>query len=486
MFENYSQLLDFIKKNDIKIIDFKEIDLAGRWHHLSIPVRQFSEEILIKGIGFDGSSYGFLSVEKSDMVFIPDVSSAFLDPIPKIPTVSMIGDIYRIGSDKGNPNCYERYESDPRFIADKAEKYLLDTGISDTCLFGPEFEFYILDSIEFRVETNNIEVHLDSEQAYWNTYDSAYDEPGFNRGYKVMAHKGYHADLPYDTTFDLRNRMVLALEENGIPVKYHHCENGSPGQVEIEVIFSTLREMGDRSQKLKYIVKNMAIQNGKTVTFMPKPFFGEAGSGMHVHLHMFKDNQPIFYDEKGYSGLSNTALYAIGGILRHAAALMPFTNPSTNSYKRLIPGYEAPVTICFATANRSAVIRIPGYAINPMDKRFEFRPSDAASNPYLCFSAILMAAIDGILNRIDPSAEGFGPYDKNMYSLTEKEKKRLKALPKSLDEAIAAIEKDNAFLLAGGVFTESIINSQIAMLRRDIEEIGQIPHPVEFKKYFDL
>jgi len=415
------------------------------------------------------------------MVFIPDIKSAFYDPITEIPTISMIGDIYKIGKDG-----FDRFEDDPRYVADKTEKYLLKTGISDKCLFGPEFEFYILDNVEFKIEANNIEVHLDSEQAEWNTCDSAYDGYGNNRGYKVMAHKGYHADMPHDTSFDLRNKMVRLLEDNGVPVKYHHCENGGPGQVEIEVNFSTLREMGDRTQKLKYIVKNTALQFGRTVTFMPKPFLGEAGSGMHVHLQMFKNGKPVFYDKKGYSCLSKTALYAIGGILRHSPALMVFTNPSTNSYKRLVPGYEAPVSICYATANRSAVIRIPGYATAPEDKRFEFRPSDAASNPYLCYSAILMAAIDGIINKIDPVEEGFGPYDKNMYKLTDKEKKKVKALPKSPEEAAEAVIKDRDFLLAGGVFTESIINSQLAKILSDAEEVNKTPHPLEFKKYFDL
>ncbi|MDR0497557.1 MAG: type I glutamate--ammonia ligase [Treponema sp.] len=486
MFEDYCQLSDFIKEKNIKIIDFKEIDLAGRWHHLSIPAERFTNELLKTGIGFDGSSYGFLSVEKSDMVFLPDIKSAFVDPVAEIPSICMIGDIYKIGEEAYERDAYMRYEDDPRYIAEKAEKYLAETGISDVCLFGPEFEFYVLDNMEFRVEANNIEVHLDSAQAEWNTINSSYDEFGKNRGYKVLAHKGYHADLPYDVTHDLRNKFVRLLEDNGVPVKYHHHENGGPGQVEIEVCFSTLREMGDRTQKLKYIVKNTAMKNGKTVTFMPKPFFGEAGSGMHVHLQMFKGGKPIFYDKNGYSCLSETALFAIGGILRHSEALMAFTNPSTNSYKRLVPGYEAPVTICFATANRSAVIRIPGYTIQPEEKRFEFRPPDATANPYLCYSAILMAAIDGIINKIDPVKEGFGPYDKNMYHLTEKEKKRVKALPDSLAVAANAMEKDNDFLLAGGVFTKSIIESQLTRIRRDHEEVGIIPHPVEFKRYFDL
>ena len=481
MFDNYGQLKSFAEEKGIKIFDFKEIDLAGRWHHLSITSERFDEGLLKSGIGFDGSSYGFLTVEKSDMVFLPDIKSAFVDPIPEISTISLIGDIYKI-----NNETYERYEDDPRYVAEKGEKYLLGTGISDHCLFGPEFEFYILDNVEFRVEPNNIEVHLDSLQAEWNTINSSYDERGNNKGYKVLAHRGYHADLPYDVSFDLRNKIVRLLEEKGVPVKYHHAENGGPGQVEIEVEFSTLREMGDRTQKLKYLVKNIAIQNGKTVTFMPKPFFGEAGSGLHVHLQMFKEGKPVFYDKNGYSGLSETALFAIGGILRHSASLMAFTNPSTNSYKRLVPGYEAPVSVCFATANRSAVIRIPAYATESTSKRFEYRPPDATANPYLCYTAMLMAAIDGIKCKIDPSAEGFGPYDKNMYKLSCEERKQVKSLPSSLDEAARALENDNGYLKAGDVFTESLIKSQLLRIRRESEEVGLIPHPEEFKKYFDL
>lgn len=480
MFQNYQDFAEYVQEMNIQMVDFKEIDLDGRWHHLTIPVERFRPSILEKGIGFDGSSYGFLTVEKSDMVFIPDLSSAFLDPIAACPTVSMIGDIYTIGAP------YERYGNDPRFVAEKAEQYMQKTGISDRCLFGPEFEFYLLDNVEYRNQINHIEVHLDSAQAAWNTINSTYDALGHNPGFKVPGHKGYHADMPYDVTFDLRNEMVRMLENTDVPVKYHHSENGGPGQVEIEVEFATLKEMGDRTQKLKYIVKNLALQKGKTVTFMPKPFFGECGSGMHVHLQMFQKGKPVFYDAKGYSGLSDTALYAIGGILRHAAALTGFTNPSTNSYKRLVPGYEAPVTVCFATANRSSVIRIPGYANAPEDKRFEFRPSDATANPYLCYAAITMAALDGILHKTDPTALGFGPYDKNMYALTPEEKERVQSLPKSLEEAADALEADHAFLLADDVFTQGLIQAQLQKIRADAQEVSMIPHPMEFQKYYDL
>ncbi|QUI21696.1 type I glutamate--ammonia ligase [Vallitalea pronyensis] len=476
MFNNMQELKDYCVDNDIKVIDFKVIDLAGRWHHLTIPAARFTEKTLEDGIGFDGSSYGFLTIEKSDMVFIPDLSSAFVDPFNEVPLLTMIGNIYAIG-DK-----VERFEGDPRYVAEKAERYMKETGIADKAKFGPEFEFYILDHISYKSLPNHMEVYLDAEQAEWNMGN----KDRKNLGFKVGRHKGYHVDIPYDVNFNLRNNMVLMLEENGVPVKYHHTEVGGPGQLEIELSFGGLLEMADRTMLTKYILKNEAIRNGKTVTFMPKPIFGEAGNGMHVHFQLFKDDEPIFYDAKGYSGLSQTALYAIGGILKHAPALMAFTNPSTNSYKRLIPGYEAPVSICYATANRSSVIRIPGYAKKPDTKRFEFRPSDATSNPYLAFSALMMAMLDGIRHRIDPVEEGFGPYDVNIFELPEEEKAKIKGLPRSLEEAADALEKDHDFLLEGGVFCEGIIQNQLKAIRRDASRVTIMPNPIEFEMYFDL
>ena len=475
MFTTFAELKDFCGKEGIQLIDFKVVDMAGRWHHLTIPVEQLTEKTISKGIGMDGSSYGFLTVEKSDMAFKPDISTAFVDPFSEIPMISIMADIYTLGEGAG------RFEGDPRYVAQKTEEYIAKLGIADTCLLGPEFEFYILDHISFRNDVNHLEVNVDSRQAAWNT--GKRDEP--NLGYHVGLHGGYHVDLPKDSSFDLRNEMILMLDKHGVPVKYHHSENGGPGQVEIEVEFGTLTTMADRSMLLKYIVKNLALKWGRTVTFMPKPFYGELGSGMHAHIQFFNEGKPVFFGE-GYSGLSDIALYAIGGILKHARSLCAFTNPSTNSYKRLVPGYEAPVSIGFATANRSSVIRIPGYADTPDSKRFEIRSMDATCNPYLAYSAVLMAAMDGINNKIDPVKEGFGPFDFNLYTLTPEEQKKIKSLPKSLDEAADALEQDYEYLLAGNVFPKGLILDQIRRIREDAEKVSIVPHPLEFELYYDL
>lgn len=463
-------------RKGIKAVDFKLLDLAGRWFHLTMPVERLAEELLKKGIGFDGSSYGFAPLENSDMVFKPDLNFAFEDPFTEIPTLSIAGKIYCLGDESG------RFAEDPRYVAEKAEAYLQETGIADQVLFGPEFEFYLLDHLAYTIQKNEISVFLDAAQAPWHTNDCQVQ----NLGYRPLWQKGYHLDIPHDLNFELRKKMVLQLEEMGIPVKYHHAEVGSPGQMEIEVCFAGLLEMADRTMLLKYVVKNMALAHQKTVTFMPKPFYQAAGSGLHVHLQFFKEGEPIFYGAGGYAGLSQTALYAIGGILKHTPALLAFTNPSTNSYKRLVPGYEAPVKICYATANRSAVIRIPGYVETPEEKRFEFRPADATCNPYLAYTALLMAALDGIEEQIDPEAEGFGPYDLNVFALDPAEKAQMQSLPTSLTEAAMALQEDYEFLLKGNVFTEKLIQTQIESLRQTAEEVNIIPHPKEYELYFDL
>ena len=475
MFKNTEEVKKYCQDSGIKIIDFKLTDLTGRWHHLSIPTERFSDKIFDEGIGFDGSSYGFLTVEKSDMVFIPDISTAFIDPFCSIPTLSMIANIYKLDSG------IKRFDGDPRFVAEKAEKFMIESGIADENRIGPEFEFYVFDSVSFENKANHMEVSIDAGQAEWNSNKE------YGNGYKIGHKGGYHAALPYDVNNDFRSEATLMMEEMGIPVKYHHHEVGGPGQIEIEVEFGTMKSMADKTLITKYILKNLAVQHGKSVTFMPKPIYGEAGSGMHVHMMLWKNGEPLFYDEKGYAGLSQTALYFIGGLLKHAPALLGLSSPSTNSYKRLIPGYEAPVSICFGTANRSAVIRIPGYANKPENKRFEFRSSDATCNPYLAYSAMLMAGLDGIISKIDPSAENFGPYDVNIFDLKDEDRKKIKCLPKSLEESLEALREDHEFLLRGDVFTEELIQTWIKQkYEKEIKKIANVPTPAEFMMYYDL
>lgn len=476
MFNGFDELQSFVKEKNIKIIDFKIVTLTGKWNHLSIPVTRLNPKIFTEGIGFDGSSYGYAVIEKSDMVFIPDMSTACIDPYCVIPTLSMIANIYQLG------DRVERFEGDPRFVTEKAMAYLKDNGIADDFVIGPEFEFYVFDHISYEVKGNHQEVTIDSYEAPWNTNNKEN-----NQGYKTPFQKGYHAALPYDITNDLRSEMCLELEEMGVPVKYHHHEVGAAGQLEIEVELGSLLKMADATLIAKYIIKNTAIMHGKTATFMPKPLFGEAGSGMHVHMMLKKNGENLFYDEMGYSGLSQDALYFIGGILKHSPSLLAFTNPSTNSYKRLIPGFEAPVSICFATANRSAVIRVPGYANTPDSKRFEFRPSDGTSNPYLAYSALLMAGIDGIENKIDPTKEGFGPYDVNVFDLPEEERNKIKGLPKSLEEALEALKKDNEYLQKGGVFDKAFLNNWIKYkTNKELIKVLPVPTPQEYSMYYDV
>lgn len=477
MFKTYEEVMQFCREKEIQMIDFKIIDLAGRWRHLSIPTNRFTPDTLIYGIGFDGSNYGFAPIENSDMVFIPDISTAVADPFTQVAALSMIGDVFVIAE----PDNY-LFEQDPRTIARKAEEFMKATGIADEMRIGPEYEFHVFDHVSYEITPQRTGYSIDAEQAIWNSGNEDYD----NLGYKIPLKGGYHIAPPQDILYDLRSRMCILMEENNIPVKYHHHEVGGPGQIEIEVEFGGLREMADKTMLTKYLIKNLAFQEGKSVTFMPKPLFGEAGNGMHVHMHMFKNGEPLFYDKEGYSDLSKEALFFIGGLLKHAPAVLAFTNPSTNSYKRLVPGYEAPVSVCFATANRSAVIRIPAYAKSPNQKRFEFRSSDATCNPYLGFAAILMAGLDGIINKIDPVAEGFGPYDINLYNLPAEEQAKIKGLPKSLEEALAALEKDHDFLLQGGVFPQRLIDIWIENKRREARRVNEIPHPLEFELYYDL
>mgnify|MGYP001160571852 CR=1 FL=1 len=477
MFKTFNETKRFIEDNKVCMVDFMMIDLNGRWRHLTIPAGRFDESIMRNGIGFDGSNYGFAPIEKSDMVFIPDLTTSYMDKFMEIKTLAMIGDVFVIDMPKNRP-----FDQDPRNVAKHAEEYLRSTGIADEMRIGPEFEFHVFDHVSYSTDANRSGFHIDTKQAEWNKGK----DDGDNLAYK-MAHKaGYHMAPPQDVLYDFRSRVSMQMEAQGIPVKYHHHEVGGPGQLEIEIEFGGLTEMADKTMMTKYIIKNQAIKEGKTATFMPKPVYDEAGNGMHVHMHLFKDDEPVFFDKNGYSQLSREAIWFIGGLLHHIGAVCAFTNPSTNSFKRLVPGYEAPVTVGFATANRSSVIRIPAYAKDPDKKRFELRNPDGTCNPYYAYSAILMAGLDGIKNHIDPVAEGNGPYDINLYDLNDEEKKKIKGLPKSLGSALKALEKDHDFLTEGGVFPEKLIEIWLKNKREDLQKHIQMPTPVEFDMYYDL
>lgn len=465
------------EEKGIRMIDFKMVDIDGRWRHITIPMERFEEDIFTRGIGFDGSNYGYAPVEKSDMVFLPDPDSAHIDPFTAIPTLSMSGSACVIGEEGNRP--FDQY---PGNVSLRAAEYLKETGIADRMVIGPEFEFYLLDEVRYQVSPQQNAYRLDAKQAEWNR---RLEVPG-NNGYEVPHQGGYHVSAPQDAGYDLRSKMCLAMEDWGIQVKYHHHEVGGPGQMEIEVELDDMVKMADNTMITKYVVKNIAAAEGKTATFLPKPIYREAGSGLHVHMLLLKEGQPVFYEKEGYSGLSETAHYFIGGLLSHIASLCAFTNPSTNSFKRLVPGYEAPVTVGYATSNRSAVIRIPAYARTPESKRFELRNPDATANPYYAYAAILMAGLDGIEKRIDPRANGWGPYDCNLYHLSEEEQKKIQGLPKSLEEALNALEADHAYLTRGGVFPERLIDVWLQRKRAELREIGQIPTPAEFQFYYDL
>ncbi len=476
MFKTIDEMIQYCQTENVQVIDLKVVDMKGRWHRLSITSQKLTRDIMTKGIGFDGSSYGFLTVDRSDMVMIPDVTSCFVDPYKVHKTIVVIADIYKIQDSK-----LVRFEDDPRYIAIKTEEYMRNNNIADNCLLGPEFEFFVLDHVSFKNTNQHMEVKLDSAQANWNSSDDSYK----NIGFTVPNHGGYHIDSPWDASYEFRSEVAIQAEKMNIPIKYHHSENGGPGQVEIEVNFAGIKEMGDRTMKMKNLLNLAAYKHRKSVTFMPKPFVDEAGNGMHVHMQLTNDDKYIMYDENGYAGLSQLALYMIGGILKHCKAITAIANPSTNSYKRLVPGFEAPVTIAYATANRSAVIRIPGYTITADEKRFELRSPDATANPYLAYSAIMMAAFDGVLNKIDPSKAGYGPFDFNLYDLKDKDIK-VDSLPTSLAEAALELEKDHKFLLHGNVFTENIIKNHINRIRKEFYHVNKMPHPVEFEMYYSL
>ena len=468
------EVIRLIREQGIKMVDFKMVDINGQYRHVTIPAQNFSEATMTEGIGFDASNYGYAAVEKSDMVFIPDPDTARPDPFCEVPTLSMTGSAMIIDFPQNRP--LPQY---PRNIVRAAEEYMRGTGIADTMLILPEFEFYLFDRVTWQAGPEAIAMTLDAEQAHWNS-------GGNGKGLIVPRQGHYHIAKPLDRTYECRSEMCLRMEEAGIPIKYHHPEVGGAGQFEIEPKLAPMSKMADDTMTIKYIIHNTALKYGKTATFMPKPVYGEAGSGMHVHMLLMKDGQPVFSDDSGYSHLSREAHWFMGGLLKHISSLCAITNPSTNSFKRLVPGFEAPVTVGYATGNRSAVIRIPAYARSPGLRRFEIRNPDATCNPYFCYAALLMAGLDGIENRIDPHENGWGPYDINLYTLPEEEKAKLQSLPASLDAALDALEADHGYLTRGGVFPEELLDSLIAAKRRECREMAAIPHPAEFERYFDL
>ena len=473
MAKTAKDVMQMIADNDIKMVDFKMVDINGQFRHVTIPAQNFNEDTMKDGVGFDASNYGYAVVEKSDMVFIPDPDTALIDPFCEVPTLSMTGNAMII--DYPNNRPLAQY---PRNIVQAAEQYMKDTGIADEMLILPEFEFYLFDDVAWDVSHNRIAAEIDASQAPWNTYNEGY-------GNVIGSQKAYHVAKPLDTSFECRSEMCMEIEKAGIPVKYHHPEVGAAGQFEIEPKLGKMSKMADGTMMIKYIIRNVAAKYGKTATFMPKPVYNEAGSGMHVHMLLLKNGEPVFSDDNGYSHLSEAAHFFMGGLLKHISALCALTNPSTNSFKRLVPGFEAPVTVGYATSNRSAVIRIPAYAKTPNMRRFELRNPDATCNPYFAYAAILMAGLDGIKNKIDPHKNGWGPYDVNLYTLSDKEKKKLKQLPSRLDDALDALEKDHAFLTEGGVFPEELLKNFIKTKRAELAQFNAIPHPAEFDKYFN-
>ena len=472
--ESVGDVLNLIRDNEVQIVDLRFADLPGLMQHFSIPAHELTEEGFDEGFGFDGSSIrGFQEIQESDMILVPDPGTAVLDPFRTHPTLIL--------------NCFvkdpvtgEPYTRDPRHVAAKAEKHLEGSGIAQLSYWGPEAEFYIFDSVRFDQNQHSSYYYVDAVEGAWN---SGAEEGGRNLGYKPRYKEGYFPVPPTDHYQDLRSEMALALEAAGIPVEVQHHEVGTAGQAEIDIRFGTLLETADRLMLFKYIIKNTALKHGKTVTFMPKPIFQDNGSGMHTHQSLWTDGVPLFYDESGYAQLSDLGRWYIGGLLAHAPALTAFTNPTTNSYRRLVPGYEAPVNLVYSQRNRSAAARIPLYSRSPKAKRVEFRVPDPSCNPYLAFAAMLMAGLDGVRNKIEPA----GPLDKDLYELPPEELSEIPQVPGSLDDALAALEADHEFLLEGDVFTQDVIDTWLAYKReREVDAVRLRPHPWEFHLYYDI
>ncbi|HIT76506.1 MAG TPA: type I glutamate--ammonia ligase [Candidatus Avipropionibacterium avicola] len=473
MFSTADELLAYVRDEGVEMIDVRFCDLPGVMQHFTVPAGFFGPDVFTDGLGFDGSSVrGFQQIHESDMALLPDPTTAYLDPFRKAKTLVVNFFVH-------DPLTLEPYSRDPRNIARKAETYLASTGIGDTAYFAPEAEFYVFDDVRFETKANTGYYAIDSVAGAWNT---GRVEDGGNRGYKVRYKGGYFPVAPTDHFGDLRDDIVLHMEQAGLEVERAHHEVGTAGQAEINWRFNTLLQSADDVMKFKYIVKNTAWANGKTATFMPKPIFGDNGSGMHVHSSIWNGGQPLFYDEAGYAGLSDMARHYIGGLLRHAPALLAFTNPTLNSFHRLVPGFEAPVNLVYSQRNRSACIRIPITGSNPKAKRVEFRCPDPSSNPYLAFSAMLLAGLDGIINKIEPAE----PIDKDLYELPPEEHAAVDQVPASLEAVLDALETDQEFLLAGDVFTPDLLDSWVGLKRADIDAIRLRPHPHEFEMYYDI
>ena len=471
------EVLALCREKDIKAVDIRFMDFPGIWQHFTIPVSQLDEDVFEAGLGFDGSSIrGWQAINESDMILLPVPETAFIDPFTKLSTLAIIANIQ-------DPITREDYTRDPRNVARKAVNYLKSTGVADTVYIGPEAEFFIFDDIRFDQTPNEAFFHIDSIEGQWNRgTDSRAKGEGPNLGYKLRHKEGYFPVPPADQMMDIRNEMMQTMIDIGLNVECQHHEVGTAGQSEIDLKFDDLVRMGDALCMYKYVIKNVAARHGKTVTFMPKPIFSDNGSGMHTHISLWKDGNPIFAGS-GYAGLSDEALFAIGGILKHAPALLAFTNPTTNSYKRLVPGYEAPVNLAYSQRNRSASCRIPMYSPSPKAKRIEFRCPDPSCNPYLAFSALMMAALDGIQNKIHPGE----PLDKDIYDLAPEELAEVPTTPSSLDDSLAALAKDHEFLLRGDVFTGDVINTWISYkTENEVEALALRPHPYEFCMYYDI
>ncbi|HEY0754808.1 MAG TPA: type I glutamate--ammonia ligase [Ktedonobacteraceae bacterium] len=473
------EVLEFAEANGVKIVDFKFVDLPGTWQHFSVPMRELEVDTFVEGKAFDGSSLrGFQAINESDMLIIPDASTAILDPFTAVPTLSLIADIAHPGP-KGAKRPYSR---DPRHIAKKAEAYLKSTGIADTAYFGPEAEFFAFDNIRYASRDNIQYVEIDSEEAHWS---SSRREGVSNLGHHIRVKEGYFPVAPSDTMQDFRAEATLLLESLGVPVEALHHEVAASGQGEIDIRFDTLVKTADNLLLYKYVVKNVAKKFGKTVTFMPKPIYGDNGTGMHTHQSLWNEGKPLFFDADKYASLSQLGRYYAGGILTHARSLLAIGASTTNSYKRLVPGFEAPVNLVFSQGNRSAAVRIP-LGWNAPAKRIEFRSTDAASNPYLLFAAMLQAGLDGIAKKIDPSEHGFGPVDKNLFELSSEELAEIKSVPASLHEALDALEDDHDYLLEGGVFTSDVLEHYVAFKRDQASQSGLRPTPYEFELYYDV